>query len=370
MSQKLKKYIDSKNRSTAGLYRDEVTRIFYFRDRLLGKISLETDVEKIAISKIYNAHQELKRRYAMTDVSPDQNLLFKDLFKKMIELKVSDGIRPQTIMRIESVWKNSLEPFWGNLEPKDINQELADKFKSWHQKNREGVQLVNVFKYLGNLIRLGKEYGHIAASTSIKLSLPKPEESHHASKKGRIISDEEFQAILNNLKNHHQLIAKMAYFMGMRKMEIGSLEASRILKDGGHVYISLSSADTKTGIARTIPVPVFIEDELLALRDAGDKYVFPISGRKSGHIVSQAIDRAWRLAKAKAGIKGRMRFHDLRHTCATNMARAEVNPILAVTYLGMSLKTYQKVYLKLSKEDLLSISNNAHKLFERAEVIK
>lgn len=368
--QKLRKYVDSKKRSVPSLYRDEVTKIFYLRDRVLGKISLETDVEKTAISKIYEAREELKRRHAMTDVSPDQNLLFKDIYKKMHEMKVSDGIKPETIRRMETIWKNSLEPYWANIEPKDLSQELVDKFKVWHQKQRPDVQFVNVFKYLGNLIRIGKEYGHIPATTKVSLSLPRPEEKHHASKKGRVIKDSEFKHILPNIHSPYNLIARIGYYMGMRKMEIGALEKSRVVSDGGNLYIDLSFKDTKTGIARTIPVPDFLAKEIKSMLSSDGPYVFPRKTNSAHHIVAQGIDRAWREAKNKTNISGRMRFHDLRHTAATNMARADISAVLAVTYLGMSLRTYQKVYLKLTKEDLLSISKNADRLFVRAEVSK
>lgn len=51
--------------------------------------------------------------------------------------------------------------------------------------------------------------------------------------------------------------------------------------------------------------------------------------------------------------KGRLRFHDLRHSRATEFARQDVNPAIACTILGMSLRMYQKVYLNLSGADLL-----------------
>ena len=71
---------------------------------------------------------------------------------------------------------------------------------------------------------------------------------------------------------------------------------------------------------------------------------------------SQLIDKGWFGAKAAANINNKMRFHDLRHTAATNMAKSGINPIVAVTVLGMNFKTYQKIYLKLSVEDLVIAS--------------
>jgi integrase len=147
--------------------------------------------------------------------------------------------------------------------------------------------------------------------------------------------------------------------MGMRKMEVGSLAVSQILGEQGRVFIDLSAYDTKTGLPRTIPVPRNIEDEVLFYKNNSKKYLFESSRNEAKHIPPQTIDRAWRVAKKRAEIKTHYRFHDTRHTRATDMAKEGINPILAVTYLGMSLKTYQQNYLKLKKEDLLLISDSA-----------
>lgn len=374
MAQKLLKYVDEKGRSYPNLYRDEVTNIFYVRDRDLGKISLETDVAKTAIPKIYTALEELKRRKDKATVKDKQNILFKDLYEILKIKKNTDGIKPQTLLRVDTIWKKSLEPFWGNVKPSEATQEKVDEFKAWHKATRKNprtgkeVQFINVFKYLGNLFGLAVEYGYMPYDKVPKLVLPKPEQNHHAAKKGRVINHDEFDSIKKNLVGQFELISRIAYYMGMRKMEIGALEVSRVLKEKGKLYVDLSEHDTKTGIPRTIPVPDFLADDLRQYMAGKTKYVFTAIYDNEKHIAAQMIDRAWREAKEAAGIQGRMRFHDLRHTAATNMARAEVNPIIAVTYLGMSLKTYQKRYLKLTKEDLLIVSENADKLFKKPGV--
>lgn len=364
MSQKLKKYIDPKGRNYSNLYRDEVNEMFYVRDRSLGKISLETTDPKVAIPKILTAMATLKARKNKHLVRENENVLWRDIYQKMIDLKKVDDTKESTLRRVDTVWKNSIEPYWGDLEPKSLNQEQVDDFKVWHRKRKPGRQLVNVFKYLGNMFRIGSEYGYLTNQAIPRLELPKDEQKQHATKKGRFITYEEFEDVAGHMEGRFLLIAKIAYFMGMRKMEIGSLECDRVIEDGGNVFIDLSAFDTKTGIPRTIPVPEFLAPELLSLKLASSKYIFPMGRNENKHIPSQTIDRAWRDAKERAkSVKGRVRFHDLRHTAATNMARAQVNPVLAVTYLGMSLATYQKTYLKLQKEDLLIISKSADKLF-------
>jgi integrase len=368
--QKLRKYIDAKGLSHPNLYRDEVTGIFYVRTRDLGKISLETTVPKVAIPKIYTATEELRRRKEKAHVAEGQNLLMRDLYAKLVEIKKTAGIQESTLARLDSIWKLSLEPFWGNIPPNQINQERVDAFMEWHRRNRKDVQFVNVFKYLGNLFNLALDYGYLTRTSLPKLKLPRPEEKHHAAKKGRVVDHDEFEAVRKHLKYPYSLIATIAYYMGMRKMEIGKLSVDQIMIEKGKVFIDLSERDTKTGIPRIISVPKFIADDLIKAREKAGRFLFEKPSDPKTHVLPSSIDRAWRVAKGDAEIKDRIRFHDLRGTVATNMARAGVNPILAVTYLGMTLATYQRRYLKLTKEDLLIISDTAGTLFKKAEVSK
>lgn len=356
--QKLKKWKDAKGNSYVGLYRDEVTEVFYYRKESLGKISLGTTDPKKAIAKLTEAHLTLKQRAEKSLVKDGQNVLVSDIYQKMIEMKIEDGIRPATKRRIETIWENQIKPYFENRKISSINQEMVDDFKSWFAKNHKGKQLINVFKYLGNILRIAQEYGYL--SKVPRLEIPERERKHHATKKGRVVSREEFQSIISQMSPPYSTITKIAYYMGMRKMEIGSLKTSQLLSEGDLLFIDLSSDDTKTGIARTIPVPAFLKQEILD--SVTGALVFSSKGKKA--LPAQLIDRAWRVAKEKAGIEGRIRFHDLRGTCATNMARANINPVLAVTYLGMSLRTYQTTYLKLDRNDLLDIARLADKILK------
>lgn len=363
MAQKLKKYVDAKGKSFAYLYFDEVTKIFYVRHREYGKISLETTEAKIAIPKIMNSLSTLEARKRKAIVRTGENILWRDVYSKMYDIKETDDTKESTLTRIDTIWRLHIEPYWGNLEPKTLSQESVDSFKKWHREKFPKQQLVNVFKYLGNMFRVASEYGYIEGHKIPRMDLPKDELKGHATAKGVYIPYTQFLSIVKHMPGKFGLIANLAYYMGMRKMEIGSLECNRVMEDGGRVYLDFSAFDTKTGLPRTIPVPDFLTEELLNLKKANIKYIFAMGRDENRHIPAQTIDRAWRDAKVKAKIKTRIRFHDTRHTRATDMAKAKINPVLAVTYLGMTLKTYQQKYLKLQKEDLLIISEEASKLY-------
>jgi integrase len=359
----LKKHLDKKgNPSAAHLYIDAKSGIFYAVinvNKKVEKESLETKnyIEAIgklpaALARLTTADPE-KQKAAKAKLAPQ---LCRDFWEKgVIKEKIAEEVKPQTLVRIKSVWKNNLEPYWGNLRPADIKPDMIPEFMDWHREKRPGKQFYNTFKYLGNLLNYMHRVGAIRIEQMPKLVLPKTEIRHHNKVKTRIITLEEKNELVRSAKLiRTKLLIENDYVLGMRKMELASIEKTQIKKEDGRYFYVLDTDDTKTGLARIIPVPLYINPLLEAqLKESGDSiYLFP-NTLGTNHISSQRLDDDWNEAKKDAKIVGSLRFHDLRGTAATNMARNKWNPIIAVTILGMSFATYQKKYLKLSGKDLM-----------------
>jgi integrase len=153
------------------------------------------------------------------------------------------------------------------------------------------------------------------------------------------------------------LIIEMAYNFGFRIGEIANLKKSRVKSDGKTHLVALKIGDTKTRKARQVPINDRVFKKLKKqMADSKGSYVFTqIRGESA--LDTQTITRWWHKALRCAGIRRRLRFHDLRHTCATNYANMELSPLKACTVLGMSLKIYEDVYVKKSELDFSSFSN-------------
>lgn len=281
---------------------------------------------------------------------------FKFFYEQMVAQKTAYELAPATMSRLEIIWRKSLSPYWAKVLPKEIDQQKVTDFINWHKEHRPGVQLVNVFKYLGNIFNVMIEHGKMEVSRKPKLELPKQEQLHHSKQKGRYITNEEFNRILSKTDGWFRLFLLIAYTTGMRKMEMGKMETVRMEKSGDRWILSLNTDNTKTGNARKVPLARALTKLVDAQVYFKNKYLFDFGGR---HVSPQAIDQKWKVAKREAGIIGRMREHDLRHSAASNMAKDKVSPILATTILGMSLTMYQKRYLKLTADDLIEAAESS-----------
>lgn len=142
-------------------------------------------------------------------------------------------------------------------------------------------------------------------------------------KRFRFLSEDEITQLLDTCPAHLRNIVICAIHSGARKGEILSLKWEQI--KNGHIYLG----KTKTDESRQIP----ISDELQAVLDTirgreqlKSPYVFLYDGKS---ILD--IKVGFNAALKRAGIVG-VRFHDLRHTCASHLALR-----------GASLKTIQEI---------------------------
>lgn len=354
MSVNLKKYITKRGKDVPYLYQDDKGN-FWARKRVgdsTPRISLQTNVESIAIAKVHDAVLQLEQK-KFNPPKSDSVVLIKDLYKMVYDQKISNEIKKLTLDRLEQIWTYSLEPFWGNLTTNEINKDLELKFMDWHRRARPGIQFVNVFKYLNNILRFAVEYGYILPKDKPVFKVPRNEQKKLQEQKGTFITHEEFVKIEAQINDHYKLLLNLAYELGMRQMELGALRCDQIIKKDDMLYIDLSAHDTKTGLPRIIPIPKKYHDGILELKRKNQAYIFQGRYDKENHVSAKHIFQVWKSAKRKAGIKRRIRFHDLRHTRATIFVKNNINPMLIAAFLGMSIKTLQKNYLKLKPEDLL-----------------
>lgn len=337
----IKKYVSPSGAKQPYLYRNQRTGVFYAVASRHGrtiKISLETKDYQTAKVKVLEA-------LSRSQVRPKErsNRLIFEFFHDLIQSQEADGTRESTMTRMVSVWKNSLKEFWGDLSPIDVNDQTVTQWIVWHKKTKPKIQLYNAVKYLRLLFRLMNQRGAIQRVPVIRV--PKDERAHHMRQKGTIITEEEFHSIMSHLDLRHRIIARIAWETGMRKMEIGKLKWEDVSPD---LMITIREENSKVKRKRVVPIGEWFNE---IMREKPSEFIF--KSRDGHHLVSQAIDRAWTKAKRKAGIDRAMRFHDLRHTAASRMAKV-MSPVVACKILGMSFSTFQKTYLHMSDQDMKS----------------
>jgi integrase len=164
----------------------------------------------------------------------------------------------------------------------------------------------------------------------------------------RILTQEEFETLLDASEPHLKPIIRVAYHMGMRKDEIVRLTWGEVdLKKG---FIRLPAERTKTDSSRIIPLHQEVKAILEKLpRPLHTDRVF----LRYGHPFEE-IKHSFQTACKNAGIEN-FTFHDFRH-CALNNLRKAGNDFFQIMALsGHKTISVFKRYNLVTEEELSGI---------------
>jgi len=160
----------------------------------------------------------------------------------------------------------------------------------------------------------------------------------------RVLDREEYVRLLAECPDYLRLIIRLAYTLGMRRGEILGLRWDQVdLKKG---VIRLAGEDTKTAVAREVPLDQGFMDALTAFpRVLRCPYVFANQGRSIA-----SVKTAFNSACARAGIEN-FRFHDLRHCAVTNLRKAGVATSTIMSISGHKTDAMLRRYDRVDTED-------------------
>jgi integrase len=216
---------------------------------------------------------------------------------------------------------------------KDINAEAVARYRA----SREGKSSATVNRELACLrtaLRKAVEWGKLQ-------TYPLPKEkllSREPEFRPRILEPEESRALIAAADPQWLRPAIIIWLnTGLRKREL--LKLRRADADLKKRLLTVISANAKNGKERTMPICELVAETLKAM--PGETYFFE---NPETHRPIRCIDGAWRTAKKKAGVKGRLRIHDCRDTFATLALRGGVDIRTVAELIGdtpeVALKRY------------------------------
>jgi integrase len=151
------------------------------------------------------------------------------------------------------------------------------------------------------------------------------------------------------------LIVRIALASGARQAEIMHLRWRMVDLSRECAFLPTS----KTGEPRVLPLPGSVADALRArakIRSIGSDLVFPSPDDPNR---PRNIWQAWDVARKLAGLPD-FRFHDLRHTAATEMLRAGVDSRIVATVLGHRSMNMMRRYAHVAPELVVGAAKKAH----------
>ena len=173
----------------------------------------------------------------------------------------------------------------------------------------------------------------------------------------KVYSVQELEQLLGwpQLNRKHRAMFMTTYAAGLRVSELCQLRIGDLLSDRHQIHVVQGKGKKER---YTLLSPRLLEElrgywRLYRPKD----WLFPSKVYPDRHITEDAVQRAFTEAVARAGLPDRGGIHSLRHSFATHLLEAGVDPLTLQRLLGHSSLRTTTTYLHVRQERLEHISS-------------
>jgi len=232
------------------------------------------------------------------------------------------------------VYLRRLKPYFGKYLLSKICPEMIEEYKS--ERLSTGIKKCSVNREvscLRKVFNVAIAWGYASSNPVRKVKLYSEKENIRE----RILMEDEEERLLAVSPSYLKSMIMVGLHTGMRKGEVFNLKWENVDFDRKQISIKVSKSNKE----RKIPINSVLFSLLYALKSQNgqSEYVFtnPCTG-----MPYKDIKRSFGTACEDAGIEG-LRFHDLRHTFPTRLARRGVDLVIIKELMGhASIVTTQR----------------------------
>lgn len=234
----------------------------------------------------------------------------------------SRPLRLSTLADYRSIYRCHLAPHLADLElPAIDGATIAHLVVALSAAGVSPKRLANVLVPLRACLRWHYRLGLTSRDPTPWFDAPAPPASER-----RILTIPQIEVLIATTPEYYRPYISFAVYTGMRCGEIRALTwpdidpVTRVARVNKTLYRAQLQRSTKTGHDRQVPIPAHVAEALTAWRAvcpaSVEGLVFP---QPSGRPIDPDNFRArvFKPAVARAGLPPTVRFHDLRHTCAS-----------------------------------------------------
>ena len=253
-------------------------------------------------------------------------------------------LKPKTREDYRSLLHNHVLPAFGNravasLDTLAVRAWLAGLVSRGLSPSRAKHAYYVLYAVLEAAIQAGALVRNPAAGV-------RPPRSH--SREMHFLSAAEVERLAEAIVPPYGVLVRVAAYTGLRAGEIAALRVKRldllrgtvrVVEAASEVGGRLIAGPTKTHAERTVRLPRFLRDELAAYLASPprDRDAFVFTAPKGGPLRHHNFyQRQFCPALVRAGLPAQIRFHDLRHTCASLLIAQGAHPKAIQAHLGHS----------------------------------
>ena len=246
----------------------------------------------------------------------------------------------QRVYKTKKIWIRQLVEVFGNFDVMDLNTKMVEQWQSKRLKYNKPSSVNRVLSCLKHMINRAVDWEMASEETLKKVRKVKLLEENN--KRLRFLNVEECQTLIDCCAPHLKPIVTVALHTGMRRGNILGLKWEQV--DLRHGFILLDT--TKNGERMEIPIDDTLEEIFNQIPHSVESvYVFT---DKDGNPY-KSVKRSFGTACRRADIQD-FRFHDLRHTYASQLVMNGVDLTTVKDLLGHKSLTMTLRYAHLAPE--------------------
>lgn len=345
----------------------------------IGRPKVYEDIKSLTPSEISDGQMDLRKGKKM--LFGDYLIIWFNIHKENVAANTTSSLEGQ-VFRIIGPWFNAQKVTLTGIQPEDIEA-------FYREKSQEGVSN-NTLRHYHGTIRSALQYafkrGYVVNNVADRVEKPKKDVF-----KGSFYNEEELKKLFEAAKGTNlEFAVHMAAYYGLRREEIIGLKWDAIdfqyrrmtirhtvteTSFGGKFQMILKDTTKNKSSFRTMPLSEETISMLLAMKERQermqglfgnrynhdfDEYVYCF---ENGDIVRPNwVTYSFRKLLDDNELR-RIRFHDLRHSCATLLRHKGVRMEDISKWLGHSnLLTTEQVYAhydESAKDSTLETISNA-----------
>ncbi len=247
--------------------------------------------------------------------------------------------------RLRSIVKVHLVPHFGDCNLHEIAPKLIEDYKSLRRRARykkgkgKKAKPVNVATVnrelccLKTIFRKAVDWEMVDENPTVTVNTLK-----ETPKKQRLLEEKEVAYLLDALPDHLKALGACAVYAGLRRSEIFHLRREDVnMKTGELLVVSREEHHTKNYETRQIPMSEQLKEALRRHpRRLGSPYLFCNRQGEPYDNVRKALNKA----AQKAGIKGGITLHQLRHAFCSHAQMSGIDARTVQKWMGhKDLKT-------------------------------
>jgi integrase len=270
---------------------------------------------------------------------------------------VCSQVAPRAHERYAEIARKSIAPLLGNcvlskLQPARISAAYAKALAEGRRDGKGGLSprtVGHMHRILRQALAAAVNWDVLAINPAAKVRPPKVERA-----KMRALDADETAAAIEAARSTHIFMPTiLGAACGLRRGEIAALRWRAVSLESEQLSVVASAEQTRQGVReketksgrdRTVAMPTLVVEELRRYRLKQAEELLKVGVRQSEetHVVTRAdgepiqpdsITQGWDRFVVRAGLP-RVRFHDLRHTCASLMLREGIHPKIVQERLG------------------------------------